>query len=51
MLTLNKLLRTIGFEPLYLVYRQKFFTIFGGKGGQEKHKWQYFYIELSQIYK
>ena len=32
MLTLNKLLRTIGFEPLYLVYRQKLFYDFrGGK--------------------
>ena len=32
MLTLNKLLRTTGFEPLYLSYRQKFFSDFrGGK--------------------
>ena len=30
MLTLNKLLRTTGFEPLYLLYQQKFFSDFGG---------------------
>ena len=42
---LNKLLRTTGFEPLYLLYRQKFFSNFRG---QEKHKWQYFCIEISQ---
>ena len=31
MLTVNKLIRTTGFEPLYLLYRQNFFPIFGGK--------------------
>ena len=31
MLTLNELLRTTGFEPLYLLYRQKFFPILRDK--------------------
>ena len=30
--TLNKLLRTTGFEPLYLSYRQKKFFFLGGGG-------------------
>ena len=30
MLTLNKLLRTTGFEPLDLLYQQTFFPILGG---------------------
>ena len=39
MLTLNKLLRTTGFEPLYLLYRQNFFSDFrGGGGGARKTK-------------
>ena len=30
MLTLNKLLRTTGFEPLYLLHQQKIFSDFEG---------------------
>ena len=30
MLTLNKLLRTTGSEPLYLLYQQKIVSILGG---------------------